>query len=117
MRNQVLLDEIRLLREAAVKNKASIWYRVAELLERPKSRRVEVNLSKIRRYVIDSSMIVVPGKVLGVGNLPVNANITIGAHAFSESALSKINATNNKAVSISELVRINPRGNGVRIIV
>lgn len=115
MRNQVLLDEIMFLRDAARSNNARIWDRVAELLDRPKSRRVEVNLAKIARYAKDGSIIVVPGKVLGSGNL--DAKITIGAFSFSESALNKIVASGSKALTLSEVVRMNPKGSGVRIIV
>ncbi len=115
MRNQVLFNEIRFLRDAAKSNNARIWYRVAELLDRPKSRRAEVNLAKIAKYAMDSSIIVVPGKVLGSGNL--NANITIGAFSYSESALNKIIASGSKALTISEVVRMNPKGSGVKIIV
>ncbi len=115
MRNQILLEEIRLLRDAAKKNNARIWDRVAELLERPKSKRAEVNLAKISRYTTEGSIVVVPGKVLGTGNL--NAKITIGAFSFSESALNKILASNSKALTIRELVKMYPKGSGVRIIV
>jgi large subunit ribosomal protein L18e len=115
MRNQILLEDIRILRDAARKNDARIWDRVAELLERPRSKRAEVNLAKIARYATEGSVIVVPGKVLGVGSL--NAKVTIGAYSFSESALNKILASNSKALTIRELVKMYPKGSGVRIIV
>lgn len=107
-----LIDE---LHSAARKNKAGVWEAVAERLEKPTRRRVEVNLSKINRYAKEGEMIIVPGKVLGGGFL--EKKVTIAAFSFSESALEKIKASGSRAITISEALRENPSGKNTRIIV
>jgi large subunit ribosomal protein L18e len=103
------------LRKASRTYKAPVWRAVAELLERPRRRRVEVNLSKINRYAREGEMVVVPGKVLGAGTL--EKRVTIAAFAFSRQALEKIKLSGSRAITISEALRENPRGRGVRIII
>jgi large subunit ribosomal protein L18e len=58
--------------------------------------------------------VVVPGKVLGAGKIghPVN----VGAFAFSERAQSKILKAKGKCLSISDLMKKNPKGANVKII-
>jgi large subunit ribosomal protein L18e len=58
--------------------------------------------------------VVVPGKVLAAGNFdhPVN----VAAFAFSEQARSKILRAKGKCLSISDLMKKNPKGTGVKII-
>ncbi len=102
------MDELR-------KTKAPFWNRVYELLSRPARKRVVVNLSKINRYAEDGDVIVVPGKVLGAGEL--EKKVTIAAFSFSYSALEKINNAGGKAVHILELVKENPKGKGLKIII
>ncbi len=113
--NYVWRMTIRYLRKAARANNANIWRYVAELLERPRRRRVVVNVSKISRYAKDGEVIVVPGKVLGAGN--IDKPVTVAAMAFSKSAVEKIKAAGGRTMHILDLVKENPRGSGVRIII
>jgi len=113
--NYVWRLTIRQLRKAARANNARIWRYVAELLERPRRRRVVVNLSKISRYAKPGEVVVVPGKVLGAGAL--NKPVTIAAMSFSLAAVEKIRAAGGKTMHILDLVKENPRGSGVRILV
>lgn len=126
MQNPVLVECIEMLKRAAKEHDAPIWSRVAELLARPRSRRAEVNVSKIARYSSSSkssrssntntsSMIIVPGKVLGSGS--IEYPVTVAAFSFSNTAVKKILNAKGKVLSIDELVRMNPKGTGVRIIV
>jgi len=113
--NYVLRKTIRLLLKSAKMHKAKIWRYVAELLERPARRRIVVNLYKINKYTKDGDVVVVPGKVLGVGKL--DHRVTIAAVAFSKQALEKIIAANGRAIHILELVNENPKGSGVKVII
>ncbi len=113
--NIVLRKLIRRLRKAANEYDAPIWDYVAELLSRPARRRVVVNISRINRYAREGETVVVPGKVLGAGNL--SKKVTIAAFSFSESALMKIKLAGGKAISIEDLIQENPRGSGVRVII
>lgn len=106
---------IRLLRKAANSNSAPIWDSVADYLERSSRRLVEVNISKINRYTEPGDVVVVPGKVLGAGTL--DHEVTVAAFAFTQKAYAKIKSTGGRAILIEDLVRENPRGSGVKIIV
>ncbi len=113
--NIVLRKLIRELRKYANKYKAPIWDYVAELLERPRRKRIAVNISKINRYANDGETVLVPGKVLGAGIL--KKKVTVAAIAFSESAMRKIVEVGGRVMFIGDLLKENPRGSGVRIII
>ncbi|MEM1689959.1 MAG: 50S ribosomal protein L18e [Thermofilaceae archaeon] len=103
------------LRKKARENKAPVWRRVAELLERPARTRPAVNISKINRYTRDGDTVVIPGKVLGCGTL--NHRVVVAAYASSEKAREKIVAAGGEVITIPQLIERNPRGSGVRILV
>ncbi|MBS3149469.1 50S ribosomal protein L18e [Candidatus Woesearchaeota archaeon] len=106
-----LLRLIRELKKTSNKENVNIWKAVAQNLEKPTRKRANVNLYKIDKYAKDNEYIIVPGKVLGVGE--ISKNINIAAYKFSDSAKSKVK---NK-MSIQELLRKNPKGNKTRIII
>ncbi len=112
--NPVVASLIKALKVASNKNEAPIWRTVSKKLQRPRRRKVVVNLSKISRYTKEGEAVVVPGKVLGSGDL--DRPITIAAVAFSKSAQEKIKAANGKVMKIMDLVKENPKGSKVRII-
>lgn len=113
--NIILRKLIRELRKYANKYGAAVWDYVAELLEKPSRRRVVVNLSKINRYARDGEVVVVPGKVLGAGIL--SKPVVIAAVGFSEKAIEKIRLAGGKAMFIGDLIKENPRGSGVRVLI
>ena len=112
--NPQLINLIRVLRKKARESEAKIWRVVADYLSRSRRRRITVNLSKLNRHTQKSETVVVPGKVLGVGQ--INHPLNIAAFAFSEQARTKILKTKGKCMSIPELMDKNPKGSGVRII-
>ncbi|MCQ4366423.1 MAG: 50S ribosomal protein L18e [Sulfolobales archaeon] len=87
----------RLIRILRKQNKR-IWKRVAEELERPARQRVVINVKKIDKYSKPNDVIVVPGKVLGVGTL--SHPVTVYAFAFSKSAKEKIEKAGGRAGSL-----------------
>ena len=106
---------IRFLRKKAKENKAKIWETIATFLEKPRRQRVAVNISKINRYTKSGDIVVVPGKVLGAGNL--DHKVSVAAFRFSESAKQKIVEAGGKVLTIEELVNMNPKGSYVKIII
>lgn len=98
------------LEKAYRKTKKSIWLDLAGRLKKPRRQRAEVNLWKINKLakILGSKTIVVPGKVLGFGELQNKA--TVIALEFSGKAEEKINA-NGKALSFQEALekKINPK--------
>lgn len=113
--NIVLRKTIDELRRASARGKAPVWRYVAEILSRSSRSRVVVNLSKISRYSSDGEVVVVPGKVLGGGFL--DKRVTIAAFQFSKEAISKIERSGSRHIHILELLRENPEGRGVKVIV
>jgi len=73
-----------------------------------------VNVYKIDKYARDGETILVPGKVLSVGNL--NKKVDVAALTFSAEAKEKINQAQGRALSITELFKQNPDGKKVRIL-
>ncbi|MEM2916890.1 MAG: 50S ribosomal protein L18e [Candidatus Bathyarchaeia archaeon] len=112
--NPELLAAIRLLKKAAKENKARIWSRIAELLSKPRRKRIAVNVSQLNRHTEKGETVVVPGKVLGTGN--IDHAINVAAFAFTESARLKILKAKGKCLDFSDLIKKNPKGSKVKII-
>jgi large subunit ribosomal protein L18e len=111
--NPELRNLINELRKQSRDHQVKIWKRVAEDLEKPSRQRRIVNLYKINKYTKENETIIVPGKVLGVGEL--DHNLVVAAFGFSESAVEKINKI-GKAIQIKELIKESPKGKKIRII-
>mgnify|MGYP001570108717 CR=1 FL=1 len=108
--NPNLKKLIRELKRLSRKNNVNTWRAVAEILEKPTRRRVDVNIDKINRICKDNETIIIPGKVLGSGIL--NKKVTIAAWKFSDQAKEKI----KHHLTIEQLIEKNPKGKDVRII-
>jgi len=113
--NPMLKKLIEELKKKSLEENAKIWKRVAEILERPTRRRAEINLKHIEREAKEGEVIVVPGVVLGDGEL--RKKVTIAAWRFSAKAKEKIEKAGARAISIEELIKENPKGSNVRIMV
>ncbi len=113
--NVYLYALIKKLRKVARDNNARIWRDVARILERPKRKRVFVNLYKINKLTKSNEAIVIPGKVLGVGE--IDHPVRVAALAFSERARSKIIKAGGEVLQIEDLINNNPKGSGVKIII
>ena len=92
-----------------------IWKKVARELSKPTRRRPSVNISKIEEHVNDGETVLVPGKVLGAGHL--GKKVEVAAFAFSKSAKTLIEKNGGKIMGIDELMKANPEGKNVRILV
>jgi len=67
--NPQLKELITELKELAGREKVKLWARVAHDLEKPTRKRREANISKINKHIKASEIALVPGKVLGMGQL------------------------------------------------
>ncbi|WP_423792261.1 50S ribosomal protein L18e [Methanocaldococcus indicus] len=112
--NSKLVETIKTLKIESHKNDAKIWRAVAEKLDKPRRKRIEVNISRINRYTEDGDVVVVPGKVLGAGKL--EKKVVVAAYAFTEKARRLIKEAGGEAISIEELIKRNPKGSNVKII-
>ena len=113
--NIYLRKLIHMLKKEGRKNNANIWIYVAELLNRPTRKRVEVNLGKLQKYTKDGDTVIIPGKLLGSGIF--NRKITIAVWRYSQSAKEKVEKAGSKIIGIEELLKANPKGSNVKIII
>lgn len=112
--NPRLVRMIKNLEKASRVNEAPIWRAVAERLKKPTRRRVEVNLWKIERYADGVAAVIVPGKVLGEGE--IRRSVIVAAAGFTRSARRKIEEAGGKALLLDEYAELNPKGSHTRIV-
>lgn len=102
----------RLIRELW-KTKRRIWKKISKKLSGSRKNRVEANLNRINKNTKENDVIVVPGKVLGIGEL--DHKLTIACLNCSKPAKKKIEDLGGKIISIEELLEQNPEGKNVKI--
>jgi large subunit ribosomal protein L18e len=113
MKNQHTETLIQTLKRTSIDQEVAIWKRVAEDLEKPTRQRRIVNIFKIDAHAEDGDTVIVPGKVLGEGDL--TKKVTVVALSFSDEARNKITKA-GKVMTIQELVKSNPKGAKVKIL-
>jgi len=108
--NPAIADIIRL----AAKEKA--WFPLAKRLSGSTRMFSDYNLSSISaiKEVKEGSIVVVPGKVLGQGQ--IEKKIQISALSFSASAVEKLKKSSVQFSSILELIKKNPKAQGVVLL-
>jgi len=110
-----LVNLINQLKKKSAETNTKLWKAIAENLEKPRRKRAAANLSKINRYTKSNDIVVVPGTVLSAGSL--KHKVTIAALKFSENAKAKIDASNSKSLSITELLESKYEVKKIKIIV
>ena len=112
---QTVIDNtIWSLHNAFKKNKAPIWRALQEELRGPRANRREINVRRLAAITKADEVIIVPGKVLGTGNL--GHKLTVCALSISQTAAGKIIESGGKVVTFDDLISQHPDGKGVRII-
>jgi large subunit ribosomal protein L18e len=102
------------LRNAYKKSKAPIWRALQDELAGPRANRREINVRRLAEITKTDEVVVVPGKVLGTGNL--GHKLTVCAFSISETAAKKIVESGGKVMAFDDLINDYPDGKGVRII-
>lgn len=100
--------------KAAGREGAPVWRDIATRLSGPSRHWAQVNISKIELHVRDGENVIVPGKVLGSGD--VGKPLTIIAFNASASAKAKIAAAGGKVLTLKEGLSRFPKGEQCRII-
>ena len=96
------------------KQNAKLWQRLAVELARATRKRREVNLSKLERNAVNGDYVLVLGKVLGAGILKKKLNVA--AWNFSAGAAAAIKKAGGSTLTISELIKKNPKGTGIKVL-
>lgn len=91
-----------------------LWRKVGKELDRPNRIRAEVNLFKLNKETEEGDVVIVPGKVLGYGEL--NHSIKIGALSYSGKAREKIEESGSKALKIEEIKEEDPAKEKIKVI-
>ena len=112
--NEALVDLIDQLKAQSRSTGAALWRDVALRLEKSRSNWSQPNLSRLSRHATEEEYVLVPGKLLGSGD--VSGKSTVAAYSFSATARSKIEAAGGQTMSIAELMEKNPNGKGVFIL-
>lgn len=95
------------------KTKINIWKTISKKLSGPRRNRVKANLYRINKKTSKDEVIVIPGKVLGMGEL--DHTLTVACLEYSKSAKKKIESSGSKLITIEELLEKNPKGSGVKV--
>lgn len=93
---------------------AALWRDVAQRLSRSRSNWANPNLSRLSRHCPEGVTVLVPGKLLGSGE--VSSKHDVAAYSISAGAREKIEAAGGRVLSLSELMNENPNGSGVYIL-
>ena len=91
-----------------------IWKAVAKGLNRPRRVEHKINLYRLDKLADGKETIVVPGTVLGTGE--ISKKLNVAALRFSGSSKQKIEKAGGKCWGIEHLAKENPDGKGVRIL-
>jgi large subunit ribosomal protein L18e len=114
MMNPHLKESIRTLKEASRESGQNIWAALADELDKPKRRRVSVNLSSVNRHTQPGDVVAVPGKVLASGAL--DHPVTVAAHSFSEGARKKIVQIEGRAIPLTSLLEEQVEPSKIKIL-
>ncbi len=101
------------LKELWLKTNKKIWKRLMKEIEKPTRLKRVVNVAKFEKVCEKDEKIIVPGKVLGGGEL--TKPLFVVAFEFSESAKKKIEASGGKWILLRDYIKKNPDSN-LRII-
>ena len=113
MKNNTTEALIQTLKKTALEHQVPLWKRIAEDLEKPTRQHRVVNIFKIDANADDGDVLIIPGKVLGEGDL--TKKVTVVALSFSDQARNKIQKS-GKTMTIPELVKNNPKAAKVKIL-
>jgi len=95
------------------KTKRRVWKKVSKKLSGPRREKIEANLYRINKKTKENDVIVVPGKILGIGE--IDHKLTIACLNCSKTARKKIETSGSKLLSIEELLEQNPEGKDVKV--
>ena len=96
----------------ALKN--SSWAKLAKILSSPSRLHSTINLDQIDIEAKAGDTIIIPGKILSLGNL--TKKIKLCSLGISQKAREKISESKSEYTSISEEIKKNTKAEGVKII-
>ncbi|MEK6890950.1 MAG: 50S ribosomal protein L18e [Nanoarchaeota archaeon] len=96
------------------KSKNSNWEEVAKLVSRPRRKEIKFNLGEINRQSKENETVIIPGKVLGDGEL--TKKIKVVALRFSQSAVDKMHKHKIEFHELKDEIKKNPDAKNIHIL-
>ena len=90
------------------------WKEIAGILSSPRKNKININLDKINKNAKQGEKIVIPGKVLSMGD--IDKKISVSALGFSEKAREKLLKAKCEVSTILHEIKKNPGAKGVKIL-
>ncbi|RAH13784.1 MAG: 50S ribosomal protein L18e [Methanobacteriota archaeon] len=112
--NQKLIELINQLKEKSRETGSALWRDVALRLSKSRKNWAQPNLSRLSRHAPEGAVVLVPGKLLGSGDL--EGSPVVAAYSASVGARDKIIAAGGKLLTLDDLMKENPEGKGVVIL-
>jgi len=94
--------------------KSKGWQEIAGILVGSRKNWTNINLNDLDKEAKESETIVVPGKVLSVGE--INKKLKIAALGFSEKAKEKLLSAKCEVSNIADEIKKNPEAKGIIIV-
>jgi large subunit ribosomal protein L18e len=104
---------IQTLYKKGIEKDTPLWKAVARGLNRPRNKSHQVNLYQIEKIAKKNELIIVPGTLLGSGE--ITKPVTVAAAKFSKSAEEKIRKAGGKTLTLGEISESYSKGR-VRIM-
>lgn len=106
--NPSIIETIR------VANKNKPWFHLAKILSNSSRKYSSINLSDIEKQTTAGDTVVIPGKVLSLGD--ITKKVRICSLGISSSAKEKLKKTKSESVSIFQEIKTNPKAQGIKVI-
>lgn len=104
-----------ILAESILKaKKLTAWLKLANMISVPRRLQSSVNLDEIEKQTKEGDTVLIPGKVLGSGE--VSKKIRIVALGFSKQAREKLKKNKCEIVSVLEEAKVNPKAHGIKVM-
>lgn len=102
------------VKTAAKASRKPVYKRAVKMLSKKNNQLVEVNVGKLDLVSSEDGILLVPGKVLGEGD--VSKKLHVGAVAFTASAAQKISSAGGEALLMKDFVAKFGEGKGVFLV-
>ncbi len=113
--NPIISEMVDSLRQLSYESEAPIWKEISKRLAKSTRRMATVNVGRIALHTKAKDQVVVPGRVLGSGDL--GHSVVVASVGFSERAREKILKAGGECIGLTELAERNPKGSDVKLMV
>ncbi|MEK6873941.1 MAG: 50S ribosomal protein L18e [Nanoarchaeota archaeon] len=107
--------DLDLVKTIITSKKNPAWIKISDIISRPRRKKVVLNLDEISSQCKDGDSVLIPGKVLGTGN--IDKKIKMIALSFSESAKEKLKKSKIETLHIDEEMKKNPHAKDIKVLV